>query len=157
MRDADEPIMKAGELCIRNVATATGDESVVAAARRMVECGAEELIVVDERAGLRRPIGLVTDHDLVVRVLTRGDCTPSALPIGEVMRRKLVTATEDDDIERVVATMREHAMRRIPIVDRRGGLHGILAIDDVLGWMRAQIEAAHQLLEDPAAPPTHVR
>lgn len=68
-----------------------------------------------------------------------------------------MTASEDDDIERVVATMREHAMRRIPIVDRRGGLPGILAIDDVLGWMRAQIEAAHQLLEDPAAPPAHVR
>jgi hypothetical protein len=68
---------------------------------------AEELIVVDERAGLRRPVGLVTDRDLVVRVLTRGDCA--------------------------------------------------LAIDDVLGWMRAQIEAAPQLLEDPAAPPAHVR
>jgi hypothetical protein len=56
---------------------------------------------------LRRPIGLVTDRDLVVRVLTRGDCA--------------------------------------------------LAIDDVLGWMRAQIEAAPQLLGDPAAPPAHVR
>jgi CBS domain-containing protein len=150
--------MKAGELCVRNVATATGNESVVAAARRMVECGAEELIVIDERAGLRRPIGIVADHDLVVRVLTRGDCTPAALPIGEVMRRDLVTAVEDDDVCRVVARMRDHAMRRIPIVDHRGGLRGILAIDDVLGWMREQIEAARQLLEHAGnRVPAHVR
>lgn len=140
--------MKAGELCIRNVVTATMNESVVDAARRMAEYRVGDLIVVDEQTdGLPRPIGIVTDRDLVVRVLTRGDCSPATTPISEVMRRDVVTATVDDDVERVVATMREHAIRRIPIVDHRGGLQGILSVDDVLGWMRDQIEAATRMLE----------
>lgn len=43
--------------------------------------------------------------------------------------------------------MRDHAIRPIPIVDRRGRLHGVLGLDDVLAWMGEPIEAASELLE----------
>ncbi len=140
--------MKAGELCIRNVATATARETVVEAARRMAEFRAGDLIVVEPRpCGSARPIGIITDRDLVVRVLACPERSPVATTIGEVMRPGLVTASEDEDVERIVALMRDHTIRRIPIVDLRGGLLGILSLDDVVGWMREQIEAATKLLE----------
>lgn len=140
--------MTAGELCVRNVVTATADESVVAAARRMAELRVGDLIVVEERPpGLPRPIGIVTDRDLVVRVLARAGEVPAATAIAEVMTRELVTATEDDAVEGVVATMRDHAIRRIPIVDRGGGLQGLLGLDEVLDWMRDQVQAVTALLE----------
>jgi CBS domain-containing protein len=136
---------------MRNVATATANESVVDAARRMAELRVGDLIVIEQQeqppCDLPRPIGIITDRDLVVRVLTRTDRTPATTTIAEVMRYELVTATEDEDVERIVSLMRDHAVRRIPIIDRRGGLLGILSLDNVLGWMREQIEAATELLE----------
>jgi CBS domain-containing protein len=140
--------MKAGELCIRNVATATARETVVEAARRMAELRTGDLIVVENRPGdLPRPIGIITDRDLVVRVLACPERTPSTTAIAEVMPPGLVTAAVDEDVERIVARMRDHAIRRIPIIDRRGGLQGILSLDDVLRWMREQIEAVTRVLE----------
>lgn len=164
--------MKAGELCIRNVVTATADESVLVVARRMAELRVGDLIVVERRPEDRperpedrpedrpRPIGIVTDHDLVIRVLTRADPAAATTTVAEVMQHELVTATEDEDVERVVSQMRDHAIRRIPIVDRCGRLQGVLSLDDVLGWMREQIEAVSKLIERHRAgsvPPTRPR
>lgn len=140
--------MKAGELCIRNVVTATASETVVEAARRMAELRVGDLIIVEPRShDLPRPIGVITDRDLVVRVLACPERPPATPTIAEVMRSGLVTACEDDDVDRIVARMRDHAIRRIPIVDRQGGLRGILSLDDILCWMREQIEAVTRLLE----------
>jgi CBS domain-containing protein len=133
--------MKAGELCVRDVVTAGPNETAVEVARRMAEHNVGNVIVVVERpADLPHPIGIVTDRDLVVRVLARS--LPAQTAIGEVMQRELVLAFDDDDVEHVVATMRAHGIRRVPIIDRRGGLQGMLSLDDVLGWMRDELDAA---------------
>jgi CBS domain-containing protein len=140
--------MRAGELCVRDVVTAFSDEPVIDVARRMAEYGVGDVIVViDERSGLPRPIGIITDRDLVIHVLARSDLVPANVKVADVMRRELVVAREDDDIEAVVAKMREHAIRRMPIVDDRGGLQGMLSIDDVLGWMRDQLAATTKTVE----------
>lgn len=104
------------------------------------------IVVVEQARGLPKPIGILTDRDLVIQVLAR-ERDPRTTKVAEVMRRELVIAIEDDDVERVVAKMRENTIRRIPIVDGQGGLQGVLTIDDVLGWMRDQIQAATKLVE----------
>lgn len=140
--------MRAGELCIRDVVTATAGETVVDAARRMEDLHVGDLIIVDEPArGLPHPIGIITDRDLVVRVLAHPECVPATTRLAAVMRRDIVLAKEDDDVESVVAKMRAHTIRRIPIVDASGGLQGVLSVDDVLGWMREQLLSATTLLE----------
>ena len=127
--------------------TATRDESVVDAARRMAELGVGDLIVVDDRGGAVHPVGIVTDRDLVVKFLTRSDCAPGATTLGEVMRADLVTASEEDDVETVLATLRRHGIRRVPIVDRHGALQGIISLDDLVGWMSEQLHVAVALIE----------
>lgn len=140
--------MRAGELCVRDVVTARADESVVDAARRMAQLGVGDLIVVVDRPNEQpHPIGIVTDRDLVVQVLARPERAPAATKIVDVIRRDLVTATEDEDVEAIVAKMRANGIRRVPIVDRSDGLQGVLSIDDVLGWLRDQIQTATKLLE----------
>lgn len=140
-------VMRAGELCIRDVVTAQEDESALDAARRMAQLDVGDLIVVRERSHAQpHPIGIVTDRDLVVHVLAR-ELPPAATKIRDIMRRELVTASEDDDIEAVAAKMRAHAIRRLPVVDDLGGLQGVLSIDDVIGWMRDQLQTATKLLE----------
>jgi CBS domain-containing protein len=133
--------MKAGELCVRDVVTAEPGEPAVEVARRIADHNVGNVIVVVERpAELPRAIGIVTDRDLVVRLLARS--LPATTPIGEVMQRDLVSAFDDEDVEQVVAKMRVHGIRRVPIIDRRGGLLGLLSLDDVLGWMRDELDAA---------------
>jgi CBS domain-containing protein len=124
----------------------------------MAELHVGDLIVVDEPAhGLPHPIGIVTDRDLVVRVLARPERVPATTLIAEVMRRDIVLATEDDDVESVLAKMRANTIRRIPIVDESDGLQGVLSIDDVLGWMREQLQSATALLERQGVGPQLVR
>ena len=140
--------MRAGELCIRTVVTAFPEESVVDAARRMADYQVGDLIVVDALGdGGAHPIGIVTDRDLVVRVLTRTNCVPSQTKVADVMRKEVVTASEDDDVEHVLASLRRHNVRRMPVVDQRGVLQGIITIDDIVGWMAEQLERTVGLLE----------
>lgn len=140
--------MTAGELCVRDVVTASLDESVIDAARRMAALHAGDVVVVSGASGstLPHPIGIVTDRDLVVRVLAEGR-DPATTPLDEIMQHDLVIAREDDTVEHVLEQMREHAVRRVPIVDRAGGLQGVLSLDDLVGWMRDQLQAATILLE----------
>jgi CBS domain-containing protein len=146
--------MTVGELCVRNVITAAVNESVVDAARRMAAFRVGDLVVVEDQPhGMPKPIGIVTDRDLVIQVLTCPDRVPSDTTIAEVMRGELVTATEDEEVDRVVERMRDREVRRIPVVDRHGGLQGLLSIDDVLGWLRDQLLAATKLIEHQADGP----
>lgn len=140
--------MTAGELCVRDVVTASADESVIDAARRMAALHTGDVVIVAAAPGgtLPRPIGIVTDRDLVVRVLAEGR-DPTATSLEEIMQPELVLAREDDTVEHVLEQMREHAVRRVPIVDRAGGLQGVLSLDDLVGWMRDQLQAATILLE----------
>jgi CBS domain-containing protein len=141
--------MKAGELCVRDVVTAESNETVRDAARRMADLGVGDLVVVITRgSGNPRPVGIVTDRDLVVQVLARPECDPATTLLRDLLRHvELVVASEDDDVEHVLAKMREHTIRRIPIIDTKGGLQGMLSIDDLLGWMRDQLADATRLLE----------
>lgn len=149
--------MRAGELCIRDVVTARANETAVDVARRMVSLDVGDVIVVEERAGrLPRPVGIVTDRDLVVHVLAaRPERLPSTTTLADIMHRELVTAREDDDVQSVLAKMREHVIRRIPIIDREGGLQGVVSIDDVLGLLRDDIATATELLEHQGQGPLH--
>jgi CBS domain-containing protein len=139
------PGMKAGELCTREVITATPDESVVEAARRMTRYDVGALIVVDDSDGVARPIGIVTDRDLVTRALVRGE--PVASVVADVMDADVVTASVDDDVDAVLSRLRRRAVRRVPIVDRRGGLQGILTLDDIVGWISEELRDAAALID----------
>jgi CBS domain-containing protein len=109
--------MRAGELCTRDVVTASPEESVVAAARRMAELGVGDLIVIDAPGdGAARPLGIVTDRDLAIGVLTDTSRTPADVKVDDVMSRELATAGEDDDVETVLSKMRHNATRRLPVI-----------------------------------------
>lgn len=137
--------MRAGELCTRQVVTARPDESVVVAARRMTEHEVGDVVVIDDAGGVARPIGIVTDRDLVTRVLVRPD--PLAVVLRDLVDAPLVTADVDDDVDVVLARMRRHAVRRVPIVDATGALQGILTLDDLVGWVSEQLQDMATLLE----------
>jgi len=143
--------MTAGELCIRRTITGDPDETVVDAARRMIRENVGDLVIVEHVGGRVHPIGIVTDRDLVSGALARG--TPDALHIclRDVMQRDLVTAYDDEPVERVLETLEKHKIRRLPIVDRAGGLQGILTLDDLVAWLREELDRAANVVEHQAS------
>lgn len=75
--------------------------------------------------------GLVTDRDIVVRVVAAGrDAATTA--VADICSEKLVTVTPDQDTATVVRLMREHALRRIPVVDDDDGQPvGMVTLSDI--------------------------
>jgi CBS domain-containing protein len=62
-------------------------------------------------------VGVVTDRDLVVRVLSEGR-DPSSTTIGDIVERtEVVTIGADDSAEEAIRTMKDHAVRRLPVID----------------------------------------
>lgn len=92
-------------------------------------------VVVSEDA---RPLGIVTDRDLVVRVMAAG-LDPGKVLLREVMSGEPVFLARERSVEQVFATMREQRVRRIPVVDAEGQLEGVLALDDLLLLLADQL------------------
>ncbi|NGO44100.1 CBS domain-containing protein [Streptomyces ureilyticus] len=73
--------------------------------------------------------GLVTDRDLVVRVLAE-DKNPADTTVQSACSPDLVTVTPDDEVRRAVQLMREHSLRRLPVVEGKTPV-GIVALGDL--------------------------
>lgn len=135
--------MSAGRICTRYVDLADPDETVQAAARRMLERKVGSLVILD---GAKRPVGLVTDRDLVVRVLAVGK-GPLETRVDEVMSKDLKTVSEAAPIEQALAVMRSGAFRRLPVVDRDGTLLGLVTLDDILSLLAEEFREIGTLVE----------
>ena len=136
--------MKTRDLCTRNVVKAFGSLDLAQAAAIMRENHVGSLVVVDEREPLK-PTGMITDRDLVVKVIA-GGVDAKTVTIDEVVGgRKLVVAREADDALDSLRTMRRAGVRRLPVVDKRGQLVGIVSLDDYLeaeaGYLADMVEA----------------
>jgi CBS domain-containing protein len=120
----------------------TGD-TVEAAARTMRDRGVGCLVVTRDR----HPIGIVTDRDLVVRVMAEG-IDPAQARVGEFVTFDPITASLDEGIETVVQRMRKHGVRRLPIVDGSGAAVGIVTADDLLVLLGGEIAAVCEGIEN---------
>jgi CBS domain-containing protein len=122
--------MEVGTICQRLVFTIRRFDEVIRAAQLMREKHVGYLVVV-ELDPLPRPVGVLTDRDIVVGVVAR-EVDPKAVCVGDIMTANPITARESDSMETALQKMREFGVRRLPIVNDRRELVGIVAIDDVL-------------------------
>ena len=132
--------MTAGELCTGNVVIARPEWSAAEAAQRMVEYEVGDVVVIDDDGeGGMVPVGVLTDRDLVVEVLAKDPGEWAKATIGSVMSCELETVHKDEDLPSVIARMRAHGVRRLPVVDDTGALAGILSYDDIVEWLSEQM------------------
>lgn len=120
-------------------------DSVVEVARLMKESDVGSIPVVEDRTDMHL-IGIVTDRDLTVRVLTEG-LDPAATTVVDVMSRNVITVGPDDDVDRALDAMGEHQVRRIPVVDADNRLVGIIAQADIAARMEAPEKTAEVVEE----------
>jgi CBS domain-containing protein len=117
------------------VDTARKDETVLTIADRMRQRNVGTVVVIDEE---ERPVGIVTDRDLVVRCLAdRRD--PAETTIDEVMTKNPTTVTEHGARDISLLLMKDGGFRRMPVVDDRGRLVGVLSLDDVVRTLAADL------------------
>jgi len=126
------------DVAIRQVETIGPDATLAQCAEVMRDKHVGSLVVVEEQRGAVRPIGIVTDRDIVLEaVAPRLD--PETLTAAEVMAPALGTVREDADVVEVLARMGEQGARRIPVTTESGELGGIVAMDDVVAALAEQL------------------
>jgi CBS domain-containing protein len=133
--------MKIKEICSRVVVVAEPDTDLRAAARLMRDHHVGALVVIEKLAGATRPIGIVTDRDIVVAVVADADVRPESLTLRDLMSGELALAQESDGVFEAVDKMQDSGGRRLPVVDAEGRLIGILSLDDVLRMLAGELTA----------------
>ena len=125
--------MQVVTLCQRLVFTICQSDEISRAAQIMREKHVGYLVVVEPNPvrGIPRPVGVLTDRDIVVSVVAR-DVDPKTVRVGDIMTSNPVLALEWESMEAALHKMRQFGVRRLPVVNGYRELVGILAIDDVL-------------------------
>jgi CBS-domain-containing membrane protein len=103
-------------------------ESLADAAKLMWQNDCGILPVIKD--GLK-VVGMVTDRDICMGTAMK-DSNPSGISVEEVMTGKVYAATPDEDVEQALQTMKEHKVRRLPVVNPEGELAGILSMNDIV-------------------------
>ena len=121
--------MKVQSVMTSNPACCTPSTPLREVAQMMLKNDCGEIPVV-ESIDSGRPLGVVTDRDIVVRTLARGR-NPMDLAAGDCMSSPAVTVTEDTSLSEVVDLMESRQMRRVLVVDEEGSICGIVAQADI--------------------------
>lgn len=117
-------------LCNRHVVHIHADASVLDAAHLMREKHVGDVVVVNGEEGFLRPVGMLTDRDIVTLVVGE-DIPPESVRVSDVMAHNPKVINQCEEIFTAIERMSEVGVRRLPIVDDRGGLVGIVSADDL--------------------------
>ena len=120
MASTAREIMTGGVECVRE------DETVLDAAKKMDQLGVGALPICGSDDRLK---GMLTDRDIVVKVLAQGK-DPASTTAGQLAEGKPVTIGADDGLDELVRTMATHQVKRVPVIDGHT-LVGVVSEADV--------------------------
>jgi CBS domain-containing protein len=135
-----------------NPACCSAETSLREVARMMIDNDCGEIPVVD---GQGKPVGVVTDRDITVRIVAEGRDTMSATA-ADAMSAPAKTIREDSTLKDATALMESAKIRRVPVVDADGKLTGIVSVADI-ALAGKDNQTAHVVKEvsEPGAAPKH--
>ena len=134
------------EIMSTTVETVPGGTNLVEATQRMARADIGDVLVVDSSGGLR---GIITDRDIAIRVVAEGQ-DPQDVRVADGMS-SAVSVRSDATVEEAMQVMRQHDIRRVPVVDTSDRPIGVISLGDL-----ATSRKARGVLADiSAAPPNH--
>ena len=139
--------MKISEVMTKNPACCFDTTSLAEVAKMMSEHDCGSVPVVDGHE-TRRPIGTITDRDIVLRAVAH-DKNPLTMVAGEVMTDRPVTISESASFEEACKAMESAQIRRILVVDKKGACVGIVAQADIA--LKADEHKTAELVKDVSA------
>lgn len=104
-------------------------------------------VVVVDAQEKNRPVGIVTDRDLVLELMAEG-LDPAVFTAGDIMSIDVVTAHASLDALAAVQLMQTHQVRRLIVTDDAGALSGIVTLDDVIEALAQQLASLSAALAD---------
>lgn len=132
------------DLVTRAAVAVFPDDTVSDAARQMKDHNVGSVVVVDDLGAV---VGILTDRDIVMRLADRLLLEPDQR-VDEIMTRDPVCLGGNLSLERGLAAMRSHRIRRVPILNDMGELVGVISLDDILVQMGRSMGQAAGLIED---------
>jgi CBS domain-containing protein len=116
----------------------------VAAMMRARHVGA--IVVATADGSAYRPLGIVTDRDIVVELVATG-LDPAAITAGDIVTRPAVTIREHDSLIDAIHKMRSRGIRRLPVIDLHGVLVGVVTQDDLVHVLSSQLSTLARVAE----------
>jgi CBS domain-containing protein len=138
--------LRVGDLMTRGVELVAAETTVQEAAVRMAEHDIGAVLV----GSVERLEGVLTDRDVLLRLVVNG-IDPAQVPVGDVMSTTVFTCLADASPDEALREMQERQVRRLPVVDERGCVVGIVVRSELL---RALAELTREGFEDRSRPPS---
>jgi len=130
--------MNLSELCNKSVVTISDEDTVNYACKLLRDEHVGCLIVTDLYEGNCKPLGIITDRDIVVKVIAAGIKIEDVL-VKDIMGEKFITADINKNIYEGLELMLKHGVRRMPLVNGSGHLEGIITLDDGLSHLSSEL------------------
>src|SRR5438874_5062408 len=121
--------MLCSEIMTRNPECCLPSDSVMKAAQLMKSKDVGPIPIVADKDG-KRLTGIVTDRDLAIKIVAEAR-DPKTTNVEDVMSSDIVSCKDNDDVKTALKLMEDYQVRRIPVVDQRDQLLGIIAQADV--------------------------
>lgn len=138
--------MRIGDICTADVACVGLNATVQRAAESMRQCHVGALVVVsDDSNDERRPVGIVTDRDIVLKAVA-DDVDAKSLTVATIMTTSVATCKETADPFEAIDIMRRHGVRRLPVLSDNGRLVGLVSADDIYAAIMDDLSALSQAL-----------
>ncbi len=132
--------MTLNDIADRNPVTARPTESIVSVARRMKEHDVGAVVVTNGR----KVVGIVTDRDIALAMVSESFSVDDA--VSSIMTADVKTIWEDQGVFNATQYVKNHRVRRLPIIDRHDNLVGMVTADDLFGLLaRETFNIAHAL------------
>lgn len=140
----EKPNRTAGDVMTDHPACCTPETPLARVAQLMVlqDCGEIPVIESEET---RIPVGVVTDRDIVCRLVAKG-INPLDHTAAMCMSSPPITVSEETPLDVVISTMERHQIRRVPVVNPRGACIGMIAQAD-LAWAESNKDVAELVRE----------
>ncbi len=137
--------MPIAEICSRGVVIADPEDSLRTVAELMRVHHVGSVVVTRDDAGLCRPLGIITDRDIVLALVAK-NVSPDAVSAGDVMSEPLETINDSDEVWQALDRMRSRGVRRLPVLGAHGELVGIVSADDLLELVAEELTSLARII-----------
>ena len=138
--------MTLSDICTKDVVSIDKNKTALDAAKLMQKFNVGTLVVVDKGVNGDKPVGIITDRDLLLKILA-DESRYAVTKVAQIMSDDLLKAEETDDIYETLRRMRFRGVRRLPVVNEEGYLAGILTIDDILEFFTKEMSEVIRLFQ----------
>lgn len=130
--------MRVGDYCNCDVIIINQDETPLDAVMLMRQYNVGNVVIVDNCEEDKTPLGIVTDRDIVLEIVA-AEVDPSKVAVIDIVRKPLVTVSDNDDLCECTVHMKHNGVRRAPVINDRGYLVGIISTDDIIEILSEQL------------------